>query len=130
MARRCAAGMGKTTTIQAANSALEREGLAGRIARVAYTGVAASNMGPGSRASMSLLRLHSRNVYFGQLSPLSEEDMTALDAELGRVALLEINELLMLVSACGDTPSIMPRTARAANVAATPALRSVAQRWS
>ena len=103
--------------------------------RMAYTGVAASNMGPGSRTIMSVLRLRSRNVYFSQLSPLSEEDMTALDAELGRVALLEIDELSMVEQLVlqridarlnGDTPSIMPRTPRAASVAAAPACHSAA----
>jgi ABC-type cobalamin/Fe3+-siderophores transport system ATPase subunit len=39
------AGTGKTTTLQAANRILESSGLAGRIVRAAYTGVASSNMG-------------------------------------------------------------------------------------
>ena len=90
------AGTGKTTTMQAANDALERSGLAGRIVRMAYTGVAASNMGAGSRTIMSLLRLNSRNAFFGQLAPLSEDDMRELDAELGRMAVLEIDELSMV----------------------------------
>lgn len=49
---------------------------AGRIVRVAYTGGAASNMGSGSRTIVSLLRLGSRNAFFGQLAPLSEGDMS------------------------------------------------------
>ena len=60
------AGTGKTTTMQVANDALERSGLAGRVVRMAYTGVAESNMGAGSRTIMSLLRLNSRNAFFGQ----------------------------------------------------------------
>ena len=90
------AGTGKTTTMQVANDALERSGLAGRVVRMAYTGVAASNMGAGSRTIMSLLRLNSRNAFFGQLAPLSEDDMRELDAELGRMAVLEIDELSMV----------------------------------
>ena len=63
---------------------------------MAYTDVAASNMGAGSRTIMSLLRLNSRNAFFGQLAPLSEDDMRELDAELGRMAVLEIDELSMV----------------------------------
>ena len=67
------AGTGKTTTLQAANAVLEDMDFAGRIVRVAYTGVAASNMGSGSRTIMSLLRLSSRNAFFGLRTACSLE---------------------------------------------------------
>ena len=90
------AGTGKTTTLKAGNQALEKEGLQGRIVRGAYTGVAASNMGSGSRTMVSLLRLARKDRYTGVLLPLDEEGMTAMDEELGRMALLEIDEVSML----------------------------------
>ena len=65
------AGTGKTTTLQAANRLLETHGLAGRIVRCAYTGVAASNMGMGGRTLVSLFRL-SRRGFGGGLEALSQ----------------------------------------------------------
>ena len=89
------AGTGKTTTLQAANRLLETQGLAGRIARCAYTGVAASNMGMGGRTLVSLFRL-SRRGFGGGLEPLSSEDISNMDQELKGLCLLEIDEVSML----------------------------------
>ena len=90
------AGTGKTTTIQAANARLVEKGLAGgRIMRAAFTGVAASNMGTGGRTLMSLFRL-AKQVVGGVLPALSKEELEKMDAELGRLAVLEIDELSML----------------------------------
>ena len=89
------AGTGKTTTLQAANAVLEADGLAGRIARCAYTGVAASNMGMGGRTLVSLFRL-SRRGFGGGLEPLSQEDIISMDQELKGMCLLEIDEVSML----------------------------------
>ena len=89
------AGTGKTTTLQASNSLLEADGLAGRIVRCAYTGVAASNMGMGGRTLVSLFRL-SRRGFGGGLEPLSQEDILNMDQELKGMCLLEIDEVSML----------------------------------
>ena len=89
------AGTGKTTTLQAANRLLETQGLAGRIVRCAYTGVAASNMGMGGRTLVSLFRL-SRRGFGGGLEPLSSEDILNMDQELKGLCLLEIDEVSML----------------------------------
>ena len=89
------AGTGKTTTLQAANRLLETHGLAGRIVRCAYTGVAASNMGMGGRTLVSLFRL-SRRGFGGGLEALSPEDVLSMDQELKGMCLLEIDEVSML----------------------------------
>ena len=89
------AGKGKTTTLQAANVLLEADGLAGRIVRCAYTGVAASNMGMGGRTLVSLFRL-TRRGFGGGLEPLSHEDIVSMDQELKGMPLLEIDEVSML----------------------------------
>ena len=89
------AGTGKTTTLQAANSILEADGLAGRIVRCAYTGVAASNMGMGGRTLVSLFRL-TRRGFGGGLELLSPEDILNMDQELKGMCLLEIDEVSML----------------------------------
>ena len=82
-------GTGKTTTLQAANRLLETQGLAGRIVRCAYTGVAASNRGMGGRTLVSLFRL-SRRGFGGGLEPLSSENILRMDQELKGLCLLEI----------------------------------------
>ena len=89
------AGTGKTTTMQAVNQQLEVHGLKGRIVRAAYTGVAASNMGSGARTIMSLFRLKT-NRKPEPLQPLSEDDMQSMAAELGEMAVLELDELSMI----------------------------------
>ena len=52
------AGTGKTTTVLSATGVLESLGLAERIVRAVYTGVAASNLGAGGRTLVSLFRLN------------------------------------------------------------------------
>ena len=89
------AGTGKTTTLQAANRLLETRGLAGRIVRCAYTGVAASNMGMGGRTLVSLFRL-SRRSFGGGLNALTPDDVLSMDQELKGMCLLEIDEVSML----------------------------------
>ena len=89
------AGTGKTTTLQAVNQMLEAEGMGGRVLRAAFTGVAASNMGAGGRTLMSLFRI-PRKVVGGVLPPLSTEDLEAMAAELGPMAVLEIDEISMV----------------------------------
>ena len=91
------AGTGKTTRIQAANAVLQERGLEGkRIIRAAFTGVAASNMGAGGRTLMSLFRLpSSKQLGGGPLPPFGQEEMEAMAEELGRLAVLEIDELSM-----------------------------------
>ena len=89
------AGTGKTTTMQAANRELETRGLTDRIVRVAYTGVAASNMGSGARTIVSLFRLKtSRGA--GPLQPLAAEEMQNMATELGDMAVLEVDEVSMV----------------------------------
>ena len=89
------AGTGKTTTLQAANTLLEQDGLEGRIVRCAYTGVAASNMGAGGRTLVSLFRL-SKRAFGGGLEALSAEDMLAMEEDLKGMCLLEIDEVSMI----------------------------------
>ena len=63
------AGTGKMTTLKAANQELETKGLQGRIVRAAFTGVAASNMGSGSRTTVSLCRSARVEKLTGSLTP-------------------------------------------------------------
>jgi hypothetical protein len=79
------AGTGKTTTVQAATAVLESLGLAGRIVRAAYTGVAASNLGAGGRTLVSLFRLNKASPA-GVLQPLSKEDLGVMTEELGNMS--------------------------------------------
>ena len=92
------AGTGKTTTVQAATAVLESLGLAGRIVRAAYTGVAASNLGAGGRTLVSLFRLNKASPA-GVLQPLSKEDLGVMTEELGNMCLLVIDEVSMISKA-------------------------------
>ena len=92
------AGTGKTTTVQAATAVLESLGLAGRIVRAAYTGVAASNLGAGGRTLVSLFRLNKASPA-GVLQPLSKEDLGVMTEELGNVCLLVNDEVSMISKA-------------------------------
>ena len=89
------AGTGKTTTLQASNSLLEADGLAGRIVRCAYTGVAASNMGMGGRTLVSLFRL-SRRGFWRWSGTFVPRRYFKHDQELKGMCLLEIDEVSML----------------------------------
>ena len=90
------AGTGKTTTLLATNAELSRSGLQDRIVRAAFTGVAASNMGSGSRTLMNLFRLGAVSSIGGKLEKLGTDDMQELNAELRFMAVLEIDEVSML----------------------------------
>ena len=89
------AGTGKTTTLKAVLQALEGMNFGG-VMKVAYTGVAASNVGVGARTLSDLLRLARVNPTSQQLIPLQGDELVELNDDLQGLQLLVIDEISMV----------------------------------
>ena len=89
------AGSGKTTTVKALLRDLKQRGLR-KAALVAYTGVAASNMGSGARTLTDLFRLAKSNDASGELAPLDGDDLSNFVDDLDGLELLIVDEISMV----------------------------------